>query len=36
LEVSGGIKGVIYAFFNFLRVDVQELEASIRVLLAEF
>lgn len=36
LEVSRDVEGVVDTFFDFLWVNVQEIEASIRVLFAEF
>jgi len=36
LEVSRDVEGVVDTFFDFLRVDIQEIEASIRVFFAEF
>jgi len=36
LEVSRDVERVINTFFDFLWVDIQKIEASIRVLFAEF
>jgi len=36
LEVSRDIEGVVDTFFNFLWVNVEDLEVSIRVLFAQF